>query len=60
MKSKLAAAQTTMERSMLNVTYMDRKTNIWVRERTTVTDIIKKVGLRTKVGLPRAEHITRF
>ena len=34
--NKLAAAQTKMERSMLNITYKDRKTNIWVRERTTV------------------------
>ena len=28
--NKLAAAQTKMERSMLNITYKDRKTNIWV------------------------------
>ena len=27
-KNKLAAAQTKMERSMLNITYRDRKTNI--------------------------------
>ena len=31
---KFAAAQTKMERSMLNITYKDRRTNIWVRERT--------------------------
>ena len=38
-QNKLAAAQTKMERSMLNITYTykDRKTNIWVRERTKVT-----------------------
>ena len=35
-QNKLAAAQTKMERSMLNITYKDRRTNIWVRERTTV------------------------
>ena len=29
-KTKLAAAQTKAERSVLNVTYRDRKTNIWV------------------------------
>ena len=34
--NKLAAAQTKMERIMLNITYKDRKTNIGVRERTTV------------------------
>ena len=32
---KLAAAQTKMERSMLNITHTYRSTNIWVRERTT-------------------------
>ena len=39
-QNKLAAAQTKMERSMLNITYnyKDRKTNIWVRERTKVID----------------------
>ncbi|MEG7522734.1 MAG: hypothetical protein M3H12_06490, partial [Chromatiales bacterium] len=30
-KNKLVAAQTKMEISMLNITYRDRKTNIWVR-----------------------------
>ena len=39
----LAAAQTKMERSMLNITYKDRKTNVWVRERTRVIDIINTV-----------------
>ena len=40
---KLATAQTKTERSMLNITYKDRKTNIWVRERTKVIDIINTV-----------------
>ena len=31
-QNKLAAAQTKMERSMLNITYKDRRTNIWVRD----------------------------
>ena len=43
-QNKLAAAQTNMERSMLNITYKDRNTNIWVRERTTVIDIISNVS----------------
>ena len=34
-QNKLVAAQTKMERSMLNITYKDRKTNIWARKRTT-------------------------
>ena len=29
--------------SMLNITYKDRRTNIWVRERTKVIDIISNV-----------------
>ena len=37
---KLAAAQTNMERRMLNITYRDRKTNVWVRTQTKVTDVI--------------------
>ena len=32
--NKLTAAQTKMERSMLNITYKDRKTNVCVRKRT--------------------------
>ncbi len=39
-QNKLAAAQTKMERRILNITYKDRKTNIWVRERTELIDII--------------------
>ena len=39
----LSLAQTKMEISMLNITYKVRKTNIWVRERTKVIDIIETV-----------------
>ena len=45
-KNKLAAAQTKMDRSMLNFTYLDSKTNIWVREKTKVTNVIKQVRRR--------------
>ena len=45
-KNKLAAAQTKIERSMLNIIYRDRKTNIWVREKTKVTDMIGQVRRR--------------
>ena len=41
----LAAATTIMERSMLNMTYKYRNTNIWVRERTKVIDIINTVRI---------------
>ena len=39
---QLAVAQTNMEMSMLNITYRDRKTNIWVREKTKVTEVIEQ------------------
>ena len=55
-QNKRAAAQTKMERSMLNITYKDRKTNIWVRERTKVIDIIN--DMRT-FKWPWARHISR-
>ena len=42
-QNKLAAAQTKMERSMLNITYKDRKTSICARERTKVIEIISNV-----------------
>ena len=45
-KNKLAAAHTQMERNMLNITYRKRKTNIWVREKTKVTDVIEQVRRR--------------
>ena len=41
--SEYLAAQTKMERSMLNITYKDRKTNAWVREKKKVRDIISNV-----------------
>ena len=56
-QNKLAAAQTKMERSMLNITYKDRKTNIWVRERTQVIDIINIVS---KMKWSWAWHINRL
>ena len=56
-QNKLAAAQTKMERSMLNMTYKDRRTNIWVRERTKLIDIIYTVR---KMKWSWAGHINRL
>ena len=57
-KNKLAAAQTKMERSMLNITYRDRKTNVWVREKTKeVTDVIEQVRRRKWTW---AGHVSRI
>ena len=56
-QNKLAAAQTKMERSMLNITYKDRRTNIWVRERTKLIDIIFTVR---KMKWSWAGHINRL
>ena len=46
-----------MERSMLNITYNDRNTNIWVRERTKGIDIINTVR---KMKWSCAWHINRL
>ena len=56
-QNKLEATQTKMERSMLNITYKDRKTNIWVRERTKLIDIIYTVR---KMKWSWAGHINRL
>ena len=56
-RNKLAATQTKMERSMLNITYKDIKTNIWVRERTQLIDIINTVR---KMKWSWAGHINRL
>ena len=45
-KNELAAPQTQMERSMLNIPYRDRKTNIRVGEKSKVTDMIEQVRRR--------------
>ena len=55
-QNNLAAAQTKMERSMRNITCKDRRTNIWVRERTRVIDIMYTVR---KMKWSWAEHINR-
>ena len=56
-QKKLATAQTKMERSMLNITYHDRKTNIWVRAKTGVTDVIKTTR---RMKWSWAGHISRI
>ena len=56
-KNKLAAAQTKMERRMLNITYRDRKRNIWVREKTKVTDRIEPVRKREWTWAGRVSRI---
>ena len=40
---------------MLNITYMDRKTNIWIRDRTKVEDIISNVR-KNEVALGRTHQ----
>ena len=56
-KNKLDAAQTKTERNMLNIIYRDRKTNIWVREKTKVTDVIERVKRRKWTC---AGHVSRI
>ena len=56
-QNKLAAPHTKMERRMLNITYTDRNTNIWARERTQVIYIINNVR---KMKWSRAGHTNRI
>lgn len=57
MEGKIAAAQRKMERSMLGITYKDRKTNGWVRSQTKVKDILRSA----KEGKWRwAGHVSRL
>ena len=56
-KNKLTTAQTKMEWSMLKITYRDRKTNIWVREKTNVTDVFEQVRRRKWTW---AGHVSRI
>ena len=44
MERKLATSQRKMERSMLGVTWEDRKTNEWIRDQTKVKDILEKAN----------------
>ena len=56
-QNKLAAAQTTMERSMLNVIYKDIMINIWFRKRIKVINILSNVR---KMKCSCAGHINRL
>ena len=47
---KLAAAQTKMEISMLNITYKDKGTNFCARERTKVLYVISNSRKRSGTG----------
>ena len=42
--------QTKMERSILNFTYRDRKTNIWIREKIKVKDVMNMLEDRSGPG----------
>ncbi|KAK2186821.1 hypothetical protein NP493_188g06017 [Ridgeia piscesae] len=48
-----------MERSMLDITYQDRKTNIWVNEKTKGTDVIEQVRRWRWAGQGKAGHVNR-
>jgi len=52
----LSAALHNMERNILNVTYKDRETNKWMRDRTKVKDIMEIIKNRRWTG---AGHISR-
>ena len=56
-RTNLRPHRPKMERSMLNITYKDRRANIWVRERTKLIDIIYTVR---KMKWSWAGHINRL
>ena len=41
---------------MLNITYRDKKTNIWVREKTKVTDMIEQPRSKMEEDMGRARQ----
>ena len=44
--------------SLLNITFRDRKTNIWIRDKTMVTDVIEQVGSGPGQGTSAGYEIT--
>ena len=56
-KNKLTTAQTQMENIVLNITFSDRKRNIWVRDKVKVTDVIEQVRRRKWTW---AGHVSRI
>ena len=55
MERKFAATQRKMERSMLGFRWDDQKTNEWIREQTSVEDIIESSGEKMEVGRSRGK-----
>ena len=45
-RNKLTAAQSKRERCIFNIIYRESKTNIWVREKKKVTDLIAQARRR--------------
>ena len=43
---------------MLHIIYQDRKTNIWVREKTKVTDVIEQVRSGPGQGTSTEQEVT--
>jgi len=56
LEKKLSATQHDIESNMLNISYKDRKTNKWVRNKTKVMDIMEIIKNRKCTW---AVHITR-
>lgn len=53
---KLSVAQRAMERKLVGITLRDRKTNEWLRQRSKVTDVTKRVA---KLKWEWAGHMAR-
>ena len=57
-KEQASSHKTKMERSMLNITYRDRKTNICIRKKTKATDLIEQVRSGPEQGTSAGYEIT--
>ena len=54
---KLAVTQRAMERRMLGISLRDRRTNVWIRERTKVVDVVERVAT---LKWRWAGHVARY
>ena len=56
-KAQASSRKLKDRKEYINITYQDRQTNIWVREKAKVTDVIEHVRKRKWTW---AEHVSRI
>ena len=58
--SSIAVAQRRLERAMLGITILDRRTNEWVRLRTQLKDLVLQCDLRKWCWVKRISGLSDF